>query len=145
MQEHTKNACWKSTHVEAKMADDENGNSKSHRPKQSGPKAGKKKKKGEEKDNSNNKKHNAKAFTFHSFVKAARQFRRSKDIETKKHHVPVVDRSPLEPPPFIVAVVGPPKVGKTTLINSLLKNFTRQNLSNIQGPVTLVSGMFKTK
>lgn len=122
------------------MADEESNTSKSHRPKQSGPKAGKKKSKSEDKDKSNNNKHNAKAFTFNSIVKAAKQFRRSKDIETKKHHVPVVDRTPLEPPPIIVAVVGPPKVGKTTLINSLLKNFTRQNLSNIQGPVTLVSG-----
>lgn len=124
------------------MADEDTSASKTHRPKLSGPKAGRKKNKGDDKEKSNDKRHNAKAFTFHSVVKAAKQFRRSKDIETKKHHVPVVDRTPLEPPPIIVAVVGPPKVGKTTLINSLLKNFTRQNLSNIQGPVTLVSGMF---
>jgi ribosome biogenesis protein BMS1 len=122
------------------MADEENGAGKAHRPKHSGPKADKKKKKNEGKEDKTESRRNAKAFTFHSVVKAARQFRRSKDIETKKHHVPVVDRTPLEPPPVIVAIVGPPKVGKTTLINSLLKNFTRQNLSNIEGPVTLVSG-----
>lgn len=122
------------------MADEENIAGKAHRPKQSGPKAVKKKKKDEGKEDKSDSRRNAKAFTFHSVVKAAKQFRRAKDIETKKHHVPVVDRTPLEPPPVIVAIVGPPKVGKTTLINSLLKNFTRQNLSNIEGPVTLVSG-----
>uniref|UniRef100_H2YNI4 Bms1-type G domain-containing protein n=1 Tax=Ciona savignyi TaxID=51511 RepID=H2YNI4_CIOSA len=51
-----------------------------------------------------------------------------------------VDRTPLEPPPVVVAIVGPPKVGKTTLLNGILKHYTRQKISNIQGPVTLVTG-----
>lgn len=67
-------------------------------------------------------------------------FCRGQDIESKKHHVPVVDRTPLEPPPILVAVVGPPKVGKSLLIQCLIKNFTRQPFSNIKGPVTVVSG-----
>ena len=46
----------------------------------------------------------------------------------------------MEPPPYVVAIVGPPKVGKSTLLRCLIKNFTRQNLTNIQGPVTIVSG-----
>ena len=52
----------------------------------------------------------------------------------------MVDRTPVEPPPILIAVVGPPKVGKTTLIQCLIKNFTRQKLSVINGPVTVVSG-----
>ena len=32
------------------------------------------------------------------------------DLLEKKFHVPLVDRTPLEPPPIVVAVVGPPKV-----------------------------------
>lgn len=122
------------------MADaEESTPAKSHRKRQSGPKADRKK----------NKKHlledasaqrNPKAFSFKSAVRAARQFRRKQDVETKRHHEPVVDRTPLEPPPYIIAVVGPPKVGKTTLINSLLKNFTRQQLSDVKGPITIVSG-----
>ena len=32
----------------------------------------------------------------------------------------VVDRMPLEPPTIVVAVVGPPKVGKSTLISCSL-------------------------
>lgn len=67
-------------------------------------------------------------------------FIRHQDLTTKKQHLPSVDRTPLEPPPIVVAVVGPPKVGKTTLIRCLIKNFTRQPLSNIKGPVTVVSG-----
>lgn len=65
---------------------------------------------------------------------------RAQDLDTKKQHIPLVDRTPLEPPPIVVVVVGPPKVGKTTLINCLIKNFTRQPLTTINGPVTIVSG-----
>ncbi|OPJ84644.1 ribosome biogenesis BMS1-like protein [Patagioenas fasciata monilis] len=70
----------------------------------------------------------------------ARTFHRTQDLKTKKHHIPVVDRTPLEPPPVVVVVVGPPKVGKSTLIKCLIKNFTRQKLVEIRGPVTIVSG-----
>jgi ribosome biogenesis protein BMS1 len=48
----------------------------------------------------------------------------------------------LGPPPVIVAVVGPPGVGKSTLVRSLVRRFTKTTLSEIQGPVTLVSGVF---
>uniref|UniRef100_H2YNI3 Bms1-type G domain-containing protein n=1 Tax=Ciona savignyi TaxID=51511 RepID=H2YNI3_CIOSA len=65
---------------------------------------------------------------------------RAQDVKSRKHHIPVVDRTPLEPPPVVVAIVGPPKVGKTTLLNGILKHYTRQKISNIQGPVTLVTG-----
>lgn len=72
-------------------------------------------------------------------------FFRTQDLKTKKHHIPVVDRTPLEPPPVVVVVVGPPKVGKSTLIKCLIKNFTRQKLVEIRGPVTIVSGENKDK
>ena len=52
-------------------------------------------------------------------------------MKTKKHHIPVVDRTPLEPPPIVVVVMGPPKVGKSTLIQCLIRNFTRQKLTEI--------------
>ena len=126
------------------MADEDGDvSSKSHRKKQAGPKAEKKKKKRHSPEDTSAQR-NPKAFSFKSAVKASRQFRRKQDVETKRHHEPTVDRTPLEPPPYIIAVVGPPKVGKTTLINSLLKNFTRQQLSDVKGPVTVVSGRFTT-
>ena len=67
-------------------------------------------------------------------------FFRILDVKEKKHHIPVVDRTPVEPPPVVVGVVGPPKVGKTTLIQCLVKNYTKQKLNTIKGPVTIVSG-----
>lgn len=85
-------------------------------------------------------KHNLKAFAIQSTVKAERSFRRKQDIVAKREHAPQVDRTAQEPPPVVVAVVGPPKVGKTSLIRCLLRNYTRQNINEIQGPVTVVSG-----
>jgi len=52
-----------------------------------------------------------------------------------------VNRSPDDvPPPIIVAVVGPPGVGKSTLVKSLIRRYTRQTLNDIRGPVTIISG-----
>ncbi|XP_054839546.1 ribosome biogenesis protein BMS1 homolog [Eublepharis macularius] len=117
---------------------------KRHRMKHSGPKAGKKKKRYLKdlnlEDEESARKRNPKAFAVQSAVRMARTFHRTQDLKTKKHHIPVVDRTPLEPPPVVVVVVGPPKVGKSTLIKCLIKNFTRQKLVEIRGPVTIVSG-----
>jgi ribosome biogenesis protein BMS1 len=58
----------------------------------------------------------------------------------KKLHVPMVDRSPVEPPPLVIAVAGPKGCGKSTLIRSLVKRYTKQTLEEIKGPITVVSG-----
>jgi len=42
--------------------------------------------------------------------------RLSPQIKEKRLHVPLVDRLPDEPPPRLVTIVGPPGVGKTTLL-----------------------------
>ena len=132
------------------MADSVESSAKGHRTRQSGPKAERKREKkkkekaGEGKAKGEKNQHNAKAFTFKSAVRAARQARRTLDVKSKRMQVPAVDRTPQEPPPVLVAVVGPPKVGKSTLIASLIKNFTRQNLVDARGPITVVSGEFYT-
>jgi len=59
--------------------------------------------------------------------------------EMKRHHAPLVDRTTEEPPPYIVAVHGPPGVGKSSLIRSLVKHYTLRNLKEIKGPVTVVT------
>ena len=112
---------------------------KSHRRRQAGPKADRKRQR-KQSSVGDGKPQNVKAFTFKSTVRAARSARRTLDVQTKKHHLPVVDRTPLEPPPVVVAVVGPPRVGKSTLISSLVKNYSRQTLTDVKGPVTVVSG-----
>ncbi|XP_069693908.1 ribosome biogenesis protein BMS1 homolog isoform X2 [Periplaneta americana] len=122
------------------MEDDALQKKKSHRDRHSGRKAEKKKAKNVHVQELTDKQKNPKAFTFNSAIRAERRFRRKQDIETKKQHIPLVDRTPIEPPPVIVAVVGPPKVGKTTLIQCLIKSFTKQPLTSIKGPITLVSG-----
>ncbi|XP_067646633.1 ribosome biogenesis protein BMS1 homolog [Eurosta solidaginis] len=118
---------------------------KSHRARQSGVKAEKKKNKAK-KDSGNTKdlslsarQRNPKAFAINSAQRAERNFRRKEDLTAKKQHIPVVDQTPDEPPPVLIAVVGPPKVGKTTLINNLIKNFTRTNVTDIRGPITIVT------
>uniref|UniRef100_A0A1A9ZFW2 Bms1-type G domain-containing protein n=1 Tax=Glossina pallidipes TaxID=7398 RepID=A0A1A9ZFW2_GLOPL len=121
---------------------------KSHRARQSGVKANKKKLKAA-KDSIQRESHitarqrNPKAFAINSAQKAERNFRRKEDLTAKKQHIPVVDQIPDVPPPILIGVVGPPKVGKTTLICNLVKNFTRTNVSttqtHIKGPITIVT------
>jgi len=86
------------------------------------------------------KQRNPKAFAINAPKSAERRFRRKQDIEEKRYHIPLVDRAPQEPPPVVVAVVGPPQVGKSTLIKSLVKYFTKHGLGSVSGPVTIVSG-----
>ncbi|RWS23669.1 ribosome biogenesis protein BMS1-like protein, partial [Leptotrombidium deliense] len=108
---------------------------KKHNISTSGRKAEKKKKK---QGDGNGR--NQKAFAFTSVKKAEKRFRHKQELLEKKKHIPVVDRSAVEPPPFVVAVVGPAKVGKSTLVKSLVKHMSKETLNNIKGPVTVVSG-----
>ncbi len=70
------------------------------------------------------------------------EMQRSADLVNKRIHVPVRDRLAEvdAAPPIVVAVCGPSGVGKTTLIKSLVKHYTKQNLSSVVGPVTVVAG-----
>ncbi|KAI0272913.1 GTP binding protein [Russula aff. rugulosa BPL654] len=109
---------------------------KSHHPSQSGKKA--------EKKATGKKSHkfsNDKAFAPRSGRRAERQGRRAAEKDQTRLHVPLVNRSPDDvPPPVIVAIVGPPGVGKSTLVKSLVRRYTKQTLNDIRGPVTIISG-----
>ncbi|THH14556.1 hypothetical protein EW146_g5789 [Bondarzewia mesenterica] len=106
---------------------------KAHRSAQSGRKT----EKGKEKQHG----FNEKAFAPKSGRRAERQGRRAAEKDQTRLHVPLVDRTPDDqPPPVIVAIVGPPGVGKSTLVKSLVRRYTKQTLNEIRGPVTVVSG-----
>ncbi|TEB24195.1 GTP binding protein, partial [Coprinellus micaceus] len=111
---------------------------KAHRPSQSGGKHEKKEKvKGKEKKQG----FNEKAFAPKSGRRADKQGRRTAEKDQTRLHVPLVDRTPdADPPPVIVAIVGPPGVGKTTLLKSLVRRYTKQTLNEAKGPITVVSG-----
>ncbi|KAK9800776.1 hypothetical protein WJX73_000661 [Symbiochloris irregularis] len=91
-------------------------------------------------EKSSNAPKNPKAFVFASRGRAKIQKARSAEKDQRRMHVPQNDALPDEPPPMVVLVQGPPGVGKTLLIKALVQHYTRQNVANPLGPVTLVAG-----
>ncbi|OWF49820.1 Ribosome biogenesis protein BMS1-like [Mizuhopecten yessoensis] len=124
------------------MEDQKQSVKKHHQPR-SGPSADKKKAKNKHVQELTAQQRNPKAFSIQHAIKTTRLVQRSQDIKTKKTHIPLVDRTPVEPPPVVVGIVGPPKVGKTTLLQCLVKNYAKQRLTNVEGPVTVVAGKNK--
>ncbi|TXG72756.1 hypothetical protein EZV62_001335 [Acer yangbiense] len=111
---------------------------KTHRTHQSGSSAKKKKSKSDKNDQ--DKKQNPKAFAFTSSVKAKRLQSRAVEKEQRRLHIPTIDRSYGEAPPYVIVVQGPPQVGKSLLIKSLVKHYTKHNVPEVRGPITIVSG-----
>ncbi|KAI6042628.1 DUF663-domain-containing protein [Pisolithus marmoratus] len=84
---------------------------------------------------------NEKAFAPKSGRRAEREGRRNVEREQTRLHVPLVDRTPDDiPPPVLVAIVGPSGVGKSTLLKSLVRRYSKQTLQEAKGPITVVSG-----
>lgn len=103
--------------------------------------AKKEQKKKERQNGGKTEKHNPKAFTFSGGTRSVQkrvQFQLEK--AAKKERAPKTDKTPDVPPPFVVVVQGPPGVGKTTLVKSLVRHYCRQRLLELRGPITLVSG-----
>ena len=116
--------------------------SKEHRAPRAGAKA-KKKKANEKKkkgDAAQPKGNNPRAFIFKSSTKARKARTMAAEKQQRKLRAPILDREAEEPPPFVVLVQGPPGCGKTTVIKSLVKHYTRHSLSEVKGPITVVSG-----
>ncbi|KAL4387839.1 hypothetical protein GQ457_09G027850 [Hibiscus cannabinus] len=111
-----------------------------HRSRHSGASAKRKAKDKNKNQNSDQKQQNPKAFAFRSNAKAKRLQSRAVEKEQRRLHLPVMDRSYGELPPFVVVVQGPPQVGKSLLIKTLVKHYTKHNLPEVRGPITIVSG-----
>eukprot|EP01031_Cornospumella_fuschlensis_P017162 gene17162-20987_t len=86
---------------------------------------------------------NNKAFSVNNIVATKRNMQRNLDRAQKKEVVPLVNRAEELPPPSIVVVMGPKGVGKSTLIRSLVKMYTNQNVTDTVGPITVVAGKKK--
>jgi len=115
---------------------------RSHRVPKSGPKAEKKK----ERDNvkrglpAKPERHNPKAFSVSKIGGTKRNIQRNLDRLHKKEVIPQVDRTEaVAPPPVLVAVMGPPGCGKSTLVRSLVKAYTGQTVMDVAGPITVVA------
>ncbi|KFK23541.1 hypothetical protein AALP_AAs66918U000300 [Arabis alpina] len=113
--------------------DDSMSSQKPHRAKQSGPKSETNKKKKKHGIFSNNKHQNPKTKLLQA---------RSMEKEQKRLHIPTIDRTydGQSPPPYIVVVQGPPGVGKSLVIKSLVKHVTHESLPEVKGPITIVTG-----
>lgn len=112
---------------------------KVHKKSQAGVKA--KKKKDKKAEGAKVERHNPKAHSFSGGVQSVRKrVQYQLDKAVKKEHVKKVDKAPEVPPPFVIVVQGPPGVGKSTLVKSLVRHYCKQQLIKMQGPVTLVSG-----
>ena len=84
---------------------------------------------------------NPRAFIFSGAKKAKKARTVAIEKAERKLRAPVRELGEgEEPPPFVVVVQGPPGVGKTTLVRSLVKHYTRHALNEIKGPLTLVTG-----
>lgn len=123
---------------------DADQSNRAHRTRQSGAKSDKKKKTKKKQNDDGfedgQKRQNPRAFAFSSSNKAKRLQSRAVEKEQRRLHVPVIDRSYGDPAPYVVVVQGPPQVGKSLLIKSLVKHFTKHNLPDVRGPITIVSG-----
>jgi ABC-type lipoprotein export system ATPase subunit len=88
-------------------------------------------------------KKNHRAFGVTNIVSAKRILQRNLDKQQQKEVVPLTNREETIPPPTLIVVMGPKGVGKTTLIRSLVKIYTGQNMTDCNGPITVIAGQKK--
>ena len=114
-----------------------------HKAPRSGAKARKKKESKKKKAGGGAEKskgQNAKAFIFSSSRKAQKGRRVAAEKLEKKLHVPVHDRRRRRSRHRSGLSQGPPSCGKTTLVRSLIRHYTKQTVNEIKGPITLTVG-----
>jgi ribosome biogenesis protein BMS1 len=113
------------------------------------------------KNKTRTERHNPRAFSVANVVRTKKNNQRNLDRSQKKEYVPLHDRRTVTTtnrssthgsgaaadtaPPALVVVMGPPGVGKSTLIRSLVKLYTNHNLTAVIGPITVVTGKQKQR
>ena len=87
---------------------------------------------------------NIKANTQNNYMAKWKYVKRLMDREHKKHHALINRRvtSDMIEPPVFVAVVGPPNVGKSLLIRSLIKHYTTTKITGIVYKISLLFDHF---
>lgn len=83
---------------------------------------------------------NPKAFSVANIVRTKRTMQRNLDRSQKKEIIPQINREEELPPPALIVVMGPKGCGKSTLIRSLVKIYSGQNMADTVGPITVVAG-----
>jgi ribosome biogenesis protein BMS1 len=116
---------------------------KKHRVAKSGAKAKKKKENEKKKRGLTNERYNPKAFSVANIGRTKKNAQRNLDKAHQKEVVALRNRAEDLPPPVFIVVMGPSGCGKTTLIRSLVKMFTGQNLTDTKGPISVVSSRKK--
>ena len=97
-------------------------------------------KKKRELDSEPNRGRNPKAFTRPSDgTRKALATKRKVEQRENRLRLPNIDLSytKTSPPPLVIAVVGPPRSGKSTLIRSLIKALTQKKVQRVNGPITM--------
>lgn len=76
---------------------------------------------------------NIRANTQNNYMSKWKYIKKLQDREHRKHHALMTRRvtGDMIEPPVYVAVVGPPKVGKSLLIRSLIKHYTTTKITGI--------------
>jgi ribosome biogenesis protein BMS1 len=116
---------------------------KKHRVAKSGAKAKKKKDNDKKKRGLSSERYNPKAFSVANIGRTKKNAQRNLDKAHQKEVVALRNRAEEIPPPVFIVVMGPANCGKTTLIRSLVKMYTGQNLTDTKGPITVVSSKKK--
>lgn len=88
--------------------------------------------------------HAKRAFGVAKLGRSKRTAQRTADKDQAKQVLPQLDRtSKSKPPPIVVVVAGPKGSGKSTLIRSVVKLYSRHSLKDVLGPITVVLGKDK--
>ena len=86
---------------------------------------------------------NPRAYGVAKVGKTKRSIQRNLDRLHKREHALIEHRKGAAEPPVVVCVAGPPGVGKSTLIRSLVRRWSNQKVKDVRGPITVVASRRK--